>query len=103
MKRVFAAFVFAALGGLVVACAGSDGNQDPTSDTSTQSEDLKSKHCGSFAKGSCPSGYYCDMSDVPPGNVGGSGVCKKEHSCVLNGVIMCPKGESFDTSVCHCK
>ncbi len=105
MKR--SALVIALLGSLVFACAGSDGNntsdtsQDPAA-ASAQEQDLKAKRCGAFLDGECPAGYWCDMSNIPPGNVGGSGVCKKEHHCILNGVMICPKGQTFDPAVCHC-
>jgi hypothetical protein len=101
MKRMLGvAFVFASL---VFACAGSDGNSNPTDTTDQQGEDLTGRKCGTWLGGECPSGYTCDMSDVPAGNVGGSGVCRKHKACVLNGVFMCPKGESFDTGTCKCE
>ncbi len=92
-------------GALVFACASNDGSSaEPTDQTDQQGEDLKKgKKCGAFLHGECPSGYWCDMSGVPAGNVGGAGVCKKERTCILNGVYVCPPGETFDTSVCHCK
>ncbi len=104
MKRFLT--LIAALTVLATACGSSpDENQDPSQDSTDQStSDLrKAKRCGPIANGDCPSGYYCDMSGVPAGNAGGTGTCKKEHHCVLNGIFMCPRGESFDTSVCHCR
>ena len=104
MKRFF--LLAAVLGGFVLACSSADSSQDPTQDPAAQGaeEDLKrGKRCGPIADGTCPSGYWCDMSSVPAGNVGGTGVCKKEHACILNGIFLCPKGETFDTAVCHCK
>jgi hypothetical protein len=102
MKR-FVGFV-ALFGTLLLACAGSDGTQDPSPSepADEQSEDLSSKRCGAFLHGTCPSGSYCDMSSVPAGSVGGSGVCRKGHHCILNGMFICPKGQSFDPAVCHC-
>ncbi len=104
MNRIalFSSLLFA--GALVFACAGNDGSSsEPADQTDQQGEDLKSKRCGAFLHGACPTGYWCDMSSVAPGAVGGSGVCKKEHKCILNGVFVCPPGETFDASVCHCR
>jgi hypothetical protein len=106
VKRLLA---FIALSGsLVLACAGSDGHTTdsaPTDPAATGDEqDVNSgKKCGTFLNGECAKGYWCDMSSVPPGNVGGAGVCRKEHPCILNGLFRCPAGQSFDASVCHCR
>jgi hypothetical protein len=101
-RSLFSMLGFAPLfASLVVACAGTDGSSQDQSPGSSE-EDLTGKRCGSFVHGTCPTHYWCDMSNVPPGVVGGSGVCRKEHQCIMNGVFVCPPGETFDTSVCHC-
>ena len=86
----------------VAACAASTDSPAVDEPAASDTQDLSAaKHrCGPFLNGACPSGYSCDMSSVPPHNVGGSGVCRKKI-CVQN--VICAISSHFDHAKCACE
>lgn len=102
MHLKLAAGLTAILGALVFACAGESPDPSPAEPVaSAEEQDLSAgkRRCGTFLHGTCPGGYACDMSSVPPGSVGGSGVCRKKM-CIQS--VLCASTGHFDHATCKC-
>jgi hypothetical protein len=58
---------------------------------------------GGFALACSSSSDNQDPTEEPVDQSSEQDLKKKGHHCIINGIFICPKGEKFDTTVCHCK